>query len=289
MSTATARIDLDRNGAGGRGAGKPRPGRRASAGHWIERRWVAVAAPVALGAVGLGLWEVAVHALSIQPYLLPAPSAILAQLQASISGIAQAALATGRNALIGLLLGAILAVVVAALASRVRWIDSVVAPLVAAIAVVPIVALAPVLQTMYGATSEMPRIVVVAIASFVPVFITSLRGLRQVRPVHRDLMRAYGATGWQATRIVTLPGAVPFVFAGLTIASSIAVISAIVAEYFGGLQNGLGSRIASAAAQSGYARAWAYVVASIVLGIVFYAVTLFAERLASRWARIPVS
>jgi len=259
-----------------------------TAAHWTDRGWVRIAAPAALGVAALALWEVGVRALEIQPYLLPAPSAILAQLQAAIAGVAQAALATGRNALVGLLLGAVVAVVVAALAARVRWLDQVVAPLVAAIAVVPIVALAPVLQTMYGATSEMPRIIVVAIASFVPVFITTLRGLRQVRPVHRDLMRAYGASGWQATRMVTMPGAVPFVFAGLTIASSVAVISAIVAEYFGGLQNGLGSRIASAAAQSGYARAWAYVVAAIALGLIFYTVTLLLERLASRWARIPV-
>jgi NitT/TauT family transport system permease protein len=257
--------------------------------HWTDRGWLRFAAPAALGVAALVLWEVGVQALGIQPYLLPAPSAILAQLTATAGGIAGAALATGRNALVGLLLGATAAVVVAALASRVRWLDQVVAPLVAAIAVVPIVALAPVLQTMYGATSEMPRVVVVAIASFVPVFITTLRGLRQVRPVHRDLMRAYGASGWQATRIVTLPGAVPFVFAGVTIASSVAVISAIVAEYFGGLQNGLGSRIASAAAQSGYARAWAYVVAAILVGLLFYAVTLLVERLASRWARVPVS
>ena len=256
---------------------------------WTERGWVRVAAPAVLGVAVLALWEGAVHALSIQPYLLPAPSAILTQVQAAFGGIAQATLATGRNALLGLLLGAVLAVVVAALASRVRWLDQLVAPLVAAIAVVPIVALAPVLQTMYGATSEMPRILVVAIAAFVPVFVTTLRGLRQVRPVHLDLMRAYGASGWQATRIVTLPGAVPYVFGGLTIASSIAVISAVVAEYFGGLQNGLGSRIASAAAQSGYPRAWAYVLAAITLGLIFYGITLLAERLASRWAHIPVS
>lgn len=275
--------------SGQRSAGPQRATQRSQGRHWTDSGWVRIVAPLVLGAAALVVWEVAVRALGIQPYLLPAPSAILAQLQATLGGIAQAALATGRNALIGLLLGALVGVVVAGLASRLRWLDQVVAPLVAAIAVVPIVALAPVLQTMYGATSEMPRIVVVAIASFVPIFITTLRGLRQVRPVHRDLMRAYGASGWQATRVVTLPGAVPFVFAGLTIASSVAVISAIVAEYFGGLQNGLGSRIASAAAQSGYSRAWAYVVASIVLGLVFYAVTLLAERTASRWARIPVS
>jgi NitT/TauT family transport system permease protein len=66
------------------------------------------------------------------------------------------------------------------------------------------------------------------------------------------------------------------------VASSLAVISAVVAEYFGGLQNGLGSRITSAASNTAYARAWAYVVAAIGLGLVFYLAALAAERLATR-------
>ena len=69
---------------------------------------------------------------------------------------------------------------------------------------------------------------------FIPVFFNTLRGLRQVQPVHRDLMRAYAATPRQITRTVTLPGALPYFFTGLRIASSLAVISALVAEYFGG-------------------------------------------------------
>ena len=160
--------------------------------------------------------------------------------------------------------------------------DEIVTPVVAAVAVIPIVALAPVLTTMFGATSETPRRVIVAIVVFVPVFVNTLRGLRQVQPVHRDLMRAYAASNWQISRTVTIPGALPFVFTGLNIASSLAVISAIVAEYFGGLQNGLGSRITSAAANSAYPRAWAYVVGAIVLGVAFYLATLLIERAVAR-------
>jgi len=238
--------------------------------------------PVVLGVLVLVAWQLVVELGDIQPYLLPAPTAILTQLVLVLPVLWAALLATGSNALIGLVAGAVLAIGMALLASRLGFIDELLTPIVAAVAVVPIVALAPVLTTMYGATSETPRRVIVAIVVFVPVFINTLRGLRQVRPVHRDLMRAYAATNWQVSRTVTIPGALPYVFTGLNIASSLAVISAIVAEYFGGLQNGLGSRITSAAANSAYPRAWAYVFGAILLGVVFYLGTLAIERAVSR-------
>ena len=241
-----------------------------------------IAAPLLLGVIVLVVWELAVQLGDIKPYLLPAPSAIGKQLELALPVLWKATLATGANALIGLLVGAIVAIVVALLASRLHFLDELVAPVVAAIAVVPIVALAPILTNMFGATSETPRRVIVAIVVFVPIFVNTLRGLRQVLPVHTDLMRAYAASNWQITRTVTLPGALPFVFTGFNIASSLAVISAIVAEYFGGLQNGLGSRITSAAANSAYPRAWAYVFGAIVLGVVFYAATLALEKISSR-------
>ncbi len=78
-------------------------------------------------------------------------------------------------------------------------------------------------------------------------------------------------------RTVTLPTAAPYVFTGLRIASSLAVISALVAEYFGGPIGGLGKSITSAAASSNYPLAWAYVFGSIVLGLLFYGVTLVVE------------
>jgi NitT/TauT family transport system permease protein len=238
--------------------------------------------PILLGVVGLLLWETMVAVLKVPPYLLPAPSDIVKQLALVAPALWLAILATGTNALVGLVVGGLLAIGLAIVASRLRFVDQLIAPVVAAIAVVPIVALAPVLTNMFGATSESPRRVIVSIVVFVPVFVNTLRGLRQVQPVHRDLLRAYAASSWQLTRTVTVPGAVPYIFTGLNIASSLAVISAVVAEYFGGLQNGLGSRITSAASNSAYPRAWAYVFGAIVLGLVFFVATLALERLASR-------
>jgi NitT/TauT family transport system permease protein len=161
-------------------------------------------------------------------------------------------------------------------------VSELVTPVVLAASAIPIVALAPVFTTMFGSTTEIPRRLVVMVVVVVPVFVSTARGLRQVRPVHDELMVALAATRQQYTRFVRLPGAVPFVMTGLRLAAPAAVIAAIVAEYFGGLQNGLGSRISAAAANTAYARAWAFVAASIVLGLLFFLAGLLAERLVTR-------
>jgi NitT/TauT family transport system permease protein len=156
---------------------------------------------------------------------------------------------------------------------------------VAALSVMPIVALAPVLYTMYGADVDTARQLVAGLAALVPVYFNTLRGLRQVRPVHRDLMRAYAASRRQQQLAVTLPTAAPYVFTGLRIASSLAVISALVAEYFGGPVGGLGKSITSAASSSNYPLAWAYVLGSILLGLVFYGAALGLEMWTTRHRR----
>jgi NitT/TauT family transport system permease protein len=135
---------------------------------------------------------------------------------------------------------------------------------------------------MFGSTTELPRRLVVTVVVIVPVFVSTARGLAQVAPVHHDLMDALAASPAQVSRFVRLPGAVPYIVTGLRLAAPAAVIAAIVAEYFGGLQNGLGSRITSAAANTAYARAWAFVVASIVLGLLFYLAGLLVERVVTR-------
>ncbi|MGW9183547.1 ABC transporter permease [Agromyces sp. NPDC055661] len=255
--------------------------RRGRDGPW--RRFARlVLPPVALFIVLVLLVELVVVSLGIPPFVLASPSAIWAQLVQYAPQVLQATLATGLNALIGLVIGAVIGVVLAIVASLIRAIDGMLAPVVAAVAVVPIVAVAPVLYTMFGSTSEVSRIIIASIAAFVPVFLNTLRGLRQVRPVHRDLMRSYSASNWQETRSVTIPSALPHFFTGLRIASSLAVISALVAEYFGGPRQGLGSAITTAAASSAYARAWAFVIGAILLGLVFFALTSLIERLASR-------
>ena len=237
-----------------------------------------LAAPVVLFVLLLAGWQALVVLGDIPPFLLPSPSAIGGEFVEFWSTISGAALVTGRNALIGLVLGALVGIAGAVAASASRIVDALLAPLVAGLAVVPIVALAPVLYTMYGASAETGRQIVVAIAVAVPVFVNTLRGLHQVRPVHRDLMRALAATPRQVTRQVTIPTAVPFVLTGLRLASSLAVISAIVAEYFGGPRTGIGSFITTAAAGSNYARAWAYVLGGVLVGLVFYLATSALER-----------
>jgi NitT/TauT family transport system permease protein len=241
--------------------------------------------PVLFGVAFVALWEWFVKARDVKPYLLPAPSAIWDQLTDNLDIIVKAAWATGQNALIGLALGLLLGVVMAIVASRLRFFDQMLTPLAAAVAAIPIVALTPIFNTMFAATSNTPRRLIVLIAVFFPVFVNTLKGLRQVDPIHDELMRSYAASSWSVLRIVRIPGALPFVFTGVRIAASTSVIAAIVAEYFGGVQKGLGPAITSAAAASAYPRAWALVVAAIVVGLIFYLVALLAERIAMPWRR----
>ncbi|TDE97227.1 ABC transporter permease subunit [Occultella glacieicola] len=238
--------------------------------------------PVVLGVVALVIWQATVTVLAIPELVLPSPSAILAETLAYLPVLVSAALVTGWNALVGLVIGSVLGIALALVAANARVFDELTVPLVAALAVIPIVALAPVLYTMFGADLQSARQVVAGISVFVPVFLNTLRGLRQTRPVHRDLMRAYAATRRQAMRTVTLPTARPFIFTGLRIASSLSVIAALVAEYFGGPRGGLGTFITASVAGSDYARAWSYVLASIVLGLIFYLAALAVETLALR-------
>ncbi|WP_407922354.1 ABC transporter permease, partial [Agromyces humi] len=241
-----------------------------------------IGAPIAVGLIVLGTWQFLVSVVGVSDYLLPSPASIIEEFVAYWPSIAQAMLITGTNALVGLVVGSILGILLAALAARWRAIDQMSAPVVASLAVIPIVALAPVLNSMFGADSQFGRQAIAALASFVPVFINTLRGFRQTAPVHRDLMKAYAASSGQVLRTLTLPTARPFILTGIRIASSLAVISALVAEYFGGPRGGLGGLISTSAASSAYARAWAYVLASIALGLLFYLATLALERLLQR-------
>jgi NitT/TauT family transport system permease protein len=239
--------------------------------------------PLVVGVASLVAWELTVTLGRIAPFILPAPSAIWRELVAQRGNVWDAALASGANALVGLIAGAVAGILAALAASRFRPLSEVSVPFAAVLNALPIIALAPILNNMFESTSSVPRRLVTAIIVFFPVFLNTLRGLREVDPVHRELMTSYAASGWTFARTVRLPGALPFVFTGLRQASSLAVIAAVVAEYFGGLQTGLGSRITSAAAFTAYPRAWAFVVGACLLGLFFYLTTLIVERLAMPW------
>lgn len=246
-----------------------------------------VALPLLFAVAALLLWELYVRARDVPTFVLPSPSAIFEALRANFSAVVSAGRASGVNAVVGLVAGSVVAVLAAVLAARSRALREGLLPLSAAANAMPIVALAPLFNTMLGSTSEIPRRLVVTIVVFFPVFVNTVRGLSQVQPVHAELMRSYAVSGWAFTRTVRLPGALPHLFTGLRLASALAVIAAVVAEYFGGLQTGLGSRITSAASNSAYPRAWAYVTAACVLGLAFYAGALLLERLATPWRSRP--
>ncbi|SDO86058.1 NitT/TauT family transport system permease protein [Nakamurella panacisegetis] len=245
--------------------------------------------PIVLGLVVLALWQWVTKAFDVQTFVLPAPSDIGSALGGNLHRIYLAAGKTGANALAGLLLGTFLAVIAAALSARLRIADELITPLAAAAATMPIVVLAPIFNTMFDSTSTWPRRLVVTVATFVPVFVNSVRGLKQLSPVHAELMSSYAAGGLAVLRYVRIPGALPHFFTGLRLAASLSVISAVVAEYFGGLQTGLGPKITSAVAASDYALAWAYVVGAIVLGLLFFLAALLVETLAMRARQGPVS
>jgi NitT/TauT family transport system permease protein len=122
---------------------------------------------------------------------------------------------------------------------------------------------------------------VTAIIVLFPIFVNVMRGLIQVNPVQLELMRSLNAAPRTTLRVLRIPNAIPFFFTGLKIAAPLAVIAALVAEYFGGPQEGLGSRIASAAANTAYGRAWAYVLAAIITGLIFYLAIIALERLVT--------
>jgi NitT/TauT family transport system permease protein len=138
-----------------------------------------------------------------------------------------------------------------------------------------------VFNNMYPVTSEVPRRLMVTLVVYFIVLINVARGLREVGNVYLDLMRSYAASEVTVLRKVRVPHAVPYLFTALRIAAPAAVITAFVSEYFGGLQNGLGSRIVSNIALSNNAEAWAYVLGACLLGLAFFLAALALEQVAT--------
>jgi NitT/TauT family transport system permease protein len=246
----------------------------------LRRATVTLLPPIIFGVLFVGGWQLFVRAVHVRTFVLPAPSDIWHAAGDQHARIVTAAEHTGLNALVGLLIGVVFGVLLAALASRLPILGGAITPVVAALAALPIVAVAPLLNDMYSPLSTLPRREVAAISAFVPIFFNVLRGLSQLAPVHRELMQSYAASQTSVLRVIRVPNALPHFFTGLRIASSLSVIAAVVSEYFGGLQDGLGSRITSSVGASDYPGAWASVIGAVILGLLFYVGSLLLERLA---------
>jgi NitT/TauT family transport system permease protein len=251
-------------------------------------RVASIVAPLVVGIAFLALWQWFVVARDVKPYLLPRPTAIWSEFWDSFGNIRKATRVTATNALFGLVAGSIGGAATALVANRFRRVGEMLTPLAAAANAIPIVALAAIFGRMFDSTTETPRRLVVLLVVFFPVFINVLRGLREVEPVHLELMRSLAASPTAVSRRVRLPNAIPFFLTGLRVASALCVIAALVSEYFVGQQNGLGPKIAGAAkGSSNYPLAWAFVVAACALGVAFYLVAILLERIALPWRRRP--
>ena len=241
-----------------------------------------VVAPLILGVAFIALWEGAVKGFDLKPYFLAAPSKIMEQFLKNTTRIWEATAVSGGNALVGLVIGTILGIAMSFILSRFRFLSQLVTPLAISLNAIPIFVLVAVLNNMYSITSEIPRRFMVTLVVYFIVLVNVARGLTQVSSIQVELMRSYAASEFAILRKVRVPNAIPYLFTALKVAAPASVITAFVSEYFGGLQNGLGSRITSNIANAKNAAAWAYVLGACLLGLAFYTVSIVLESLTRR-------
>ena len=241
-----------------------------------------VAPTIVFGVAFLALWESAVRGFDLKPYFLAAPTKIFEQFFKNYSRIWEASMVSGGNAFVGLVVGTVFGIAMSFILSRYRFLGELITPLAIALNSIPIFVLVAVLNNMYSITSEIPRRVMVTLVVYFIVLVNVAKGLTQVRSTHVELMRSYAASEFAILRKVRVPNAVPYLFTALKVAAPASVITAFVSEYFGGLQNGLGSRITSNIANSKNAAAWAYVLGACLLGLAFYTVSIIVETVTRK-------
>jgi NitT/TauT family transport system permease protein len=244
------------------------------------RDWIPAAV---IFVVGLLAWEFGVKALDVQNFLLPPLSDILDALWNDRSGLMDAALFTFKEAVAGFFVGSAAAIAVALVLARWRPLASAVMPYAIAANAIPIIAFAPITNNWFGLLSPWSKIVIAAILCFFPVLVNTLKGLTSVRPASIELMRSYAAGEIEIFRRVRIPTALPYVFSALKVATVLAMIGAIVGDYFGGSQDSLGIVIRRDAGIFAFEHAWAAIVIASMLGILFYAAVAIVERLAMGW------
>jgi NitT/TauT family transport system permease protein len=238
---------------------------------------------LAVFVIGIAVWEGAVQGLDVQNFLLPAPSAITETLWTDRGHLWNAAFFTFREALGGFAIGCSLGFLAAVALARWRLLEAAVMPYAIAAGAIPIIAFAPITNNWFGVTGMTSKMVIAAVLCFFPMMVNTTRGLTSVPPSAIELMRSYAANETTVFRRVRLPHALPYVFAGLKVATVLAMIGAIVGDYFGGAPGALGVEIRRWVGIFAFDQAWAGIVLASVLGIVFYGSVAVVERLTMGW------
>jgi NitT/TauT family transport system permease protein len=247
------------------------------------RRALDVWVPFLFGLWILILWELIVRGFAIPQVLLPAPGQIWERLSGSVPIIAADFRQTFLKAvLIGYGLGCGSGFVVAILVDRVPFLRKGLLPVGNLVSALPIVGIAPIMVMWFG--FDWPsKAAVVVVMTFFPMLVNTVAGLEAAGSMERDLMRTYAADYWQSLFKLRLPAALPFVFTALKINSTLALIGAIVAEFFGTPIVGMGFRISTEVGRMNIDMVWAEIAVAAVAGSVFYALVALVERTLTFW------
>lgn len=239
--------------------------------------------PLIFGATVLVLWEGLVRGLGVAPVILPAPSVIAAKIAVELPVLWQDFTQTIlKGAIPGFLMGAGAAFLTAIAIDRSPFLQRGLLPVGNFVAALPIVGLAPILVMWFGFDWQSKAAVVVVMVFF-PMLVNIVAGLQASERMQRDLMATWGASYWQALWKLRLPAAMPFIFNGLKIASTLALIGAIVAEFFGSPIYGMGFRISTEVGRLGLDMVWATIAVAALAGSVFYGLITLIERWVTFW------
>jgi NitT/TauT family transport system permease protein len=239
---------------------------------------------VVVFAIGIATWQwVLPDLMHVEAFVLPRFSSVIDALWVERAQLARGAWITFKEALGGLVLGSSIAFLSALVLARWRPFGDALMPYMIAANAIPIIAFAPITNAWFGILSPWSKITIAAVLCYFPVLVNSLRGLTSVNPESIELMRSYAAGEASTFRRVRIPSSLPFVFTALKVACVLAMIGAVVGDYFGGSTESLGVVILSSVALSHYEIAWAAILVASILGIALYAVVALAERYVLSW------
>ncbi|MFT6532747.1 MAG: NitT/TauT family transport system permease protein [Limimaricola cinnabarinus] len=248
-----------------------------------NRIWARMAVPLLFGITILILWEIAVRALQVPLVILPPPSQIGARFAESLpllwGDFVQTIL---RGALSGYAIGCSAAFLTAIAVDRFVFLQRGLLPLASFMAALPIVGTAPILVMWFGFDWQSKAAVVVVMVFF-PMLVNTVAGLAETSAMQRDLMKSWGASYWSGLVKLRLPAAMPFIFNGLKICTTLALIGAIVAEFFGSPTLGLGFRITTSVGQLALDMVWAAILVAALAGTGLYGLVALIERGVTFW------
>ncbi len=228
------------------------------------------------------IWEAGVRLLHVPAIILPPPSAIAARFVTSIPTLAADFRQTIQGVLAGYVIGSLAGFMVAILIDRSQFLQRGLLPIGNLVSALPIVGVAPIMVMWFGFDWQ-SKAAVVVVMTFFPMLVNTIAGLSSAGAIERDLMKTYGANYWQTLLALRLPVAAPFIFNALKINTTLAMIGAIVAEFFGTPIVGMGFRISTEVGRLQIDMVWATIVVAALTGSLFYALVAGIERRVTFW------